>query len=86
MRHMNLLSWIIFGTIVGIIANSLETHTSRNTMLGAVILATFGAILGGFLADLLFGTQTRGFDIASFIVAAGGALFLLSLGRAVRSS
>jgi uncharacterized membrane protein YeaQ/YmgE (transglycosylase-associated protein family) len=82
---MNLLSWIIFGVIVGIVANSLEDH-GKSSLRGAVLLGIGGAVLGGFLATLLFGISIKGFDLTSFLVAAGGSLFVLSLGQAVRNS
>jgi len=83
---MNLLSWVLFGLIVGIIANSLENDTSSKSLPGAILLGIAGAIFGGFLANLLFGLDIRGFDLTSFLVVAGGSLFVLSLGRAIRVS
>ena len=86
MYAMNLLSWALFGLIVGIVANSLEHDTSSKSLPGAILLGIGGAILGGFFANLIFGLDIRGFDLTSFLVAAGGSLFVLSLGRAVKIS
>jgi uncharacterized membrane protein YeaQ/YmgE (transglycosylase-associated protein family) len=81
---MNLLSWVLFGLIVGIVANSLESSTSAKSLPGAILLGIGGAILGGFVANLLLGFDIRGFDLTSFLIAAGGSLFVLSLSKAVR--
>ncbi len=81
---MNLLSWVLFGLIVGIIAHSLEHSTTSKSLPGAILLGIGGAVIGGFLANLLFGLDIRGFDLTSFLIAAGGSLFVLSVSRAVR--
>lgn len=79
---MNIISWIVFGLIVGVIANYLDPSPARGGMLGSVILGILGALVGGFLGDLLFGVGITGFNLSSFIVAVIGSLVLLFLGRA----
>lgn len=82
---MNLLSWILFGAIVGIITNSLD-HSTTSGIPNALILGIIGAVTGGLLASVLFGGQYQRFDLTSFLIAAGGSLFLLTIGRALKSS
>lgn len=79
---MNILAWIVFGLIVGAIANWLDPRPSQGGFLGAIILGILGALLGGFLGDLLFGIGVTGFNFSSFIVAVIGALILLFVSRA----
>lgn len=74
--------WILFGLIVGIVANAIDPYPSSGGLLGSVILGIVGAMVGGFLADLLFGVGITGFNLPSFLVAVGGSLILLFLGRA----
>lgn len=81
---MNILSWILFGLIVGIIANLIDPKRSEGGLLGSIVLGILGAVLGGFLGDLLFGVSVTGFNLSSFIVAVAGALILLYVGRAFR--
>ncbi len=81
---MNILSWILFGAIVGIIANTVEPNPNRGGLIGAVILGILGAILGGFLGNMIFGVNVTGFNFPSFAIAAIGALLILLLGRAAR--
>ncbi|RJQ27810.1 GlsB/YeaQ/YmgE family stress response membrane protein [Candidatus Parcubacteria bacterium] len=78
---MNILTWILFGLIVGVIANFLDPRPSRGGIFGAIILGIVGALLGGFLSNFLFGIPLTGFDIRSLIIAVIGALILLFAGR-----
>ena len=81
---MNVLSWILFGLIVGIVANAIDPSPNRGGILGSVLLGIVGALVGGFLANLVFGITVTGFNLTSFLVAIAGSLILLLVGRAVR--
>jgi uncharacterized membrane protein YeaQ/YmgE (transglycosylase-associated protein family) len=82
---MNILSWILFGAIVGAIANMVDPRPSSGGLLGAIVLGILGAVIGGFLANLLFGVSITGFNFSSFAVAVLGSLLLLFIGRVFRS-
>lgn len=81
---MNIISWIIFGTIVGIVANAIDPAPNRGGILGPILLGIVGALVGGFLANLVFGIAVTGFNVTSFLVAIAGSLLLLFVGKAVR--
>lgn len=81
---MNILAWILFGLVVGFIANALDPRPNEGGLLGTILLGILGALLGGFLGDLLFGIGVTGFNLSSFIVAVIGSLVLLFLSRAFR--
>jgi uncharacterized membrane protein YeaQ/YmgE (transglycosylase-associated protein family) len=81
---MNVLSWILFGLIVGIVANAIDPSPNRGGILGSILLGIVGAIVGGFLSNLVFGINVTGFNLTSFLVAIAGSLILLLIGRAVR--
>ncbi len=83
---MNLLAWVAFGVISGVIANLIDPEPNQGGIMGAVILGILGSLLGGFLANLVFGVAITGFNFSSFVVAVGGSLLLLFLGRAFRSN
>ncbi|KKS70161.1 MAG: Transglycosylase-associated protein [Candidatus Daviesbacteria bacterium GW2011_GWA2_42_7] len=74
---MNILTWIVFGLVVGIIANLIDPKPAQGGMSGTILL-------GGFLGDLIFGVGVIGFNLSSFIVAVIGSLILLALSRAFR--
>ncbi len=85
MTAMNILIWMVFGVIVGFIANLLDPNPLRGGLLGGLVLGVLGAILGGFLGDLLFGgIGLPGFNLSSFIVAAIGSLVLLFISHAFK--
>lgn len=81
---MNILSWILFGLIVGIIANAIDPSPNRDGIVGSVLLGILGALVGGFLANLFFGIFITGFSVSAFLVAVAGSLLLLFFGKALR--
>lgn len=81
---MNILSWLVFGLIVGIAANFVDPEASRGSLLGSVVLGIIGALVGGFIGDALFGVPVTGFNITSFLLAVVGSLILLVVGRSLR--
>lgn len=82
---MSIIAWIVFGLIVGIIANIIDPKPAQGGLLGTIILGILGALIGGFLGSLLFGVGVSGFNLSSFIVAVIGALVLLFIGRTLRT-
>jgi len=83
---MNILSWILFGLIVGIIANAIESSPNRGGILGSILLGIVGALVGGFLANLIFGISVAGFSFTAFLVAIAGSLLLLFFGKAAKGT
>lgn len=82
---MNVIGWIIFGLIAGTIANAIDPHPSSGGIIGAVVLGIVGAMVGGFLANIILGIDITGFNLTSFVVAIAGSLLLLFIGRALRT-
>ncbi|MBI3486507.1 GlsB/YeaQ/YmgE family stress response membrane protein [Candidatus Daviesbacteria bacterium] len=82
---MNIVSWILFGLIAGVIANLIDPSPNRNGIIGTTILGILGALVGGYLGNLLFGVGVTGFNLSSFIIAVVGALALLIVQRALTS-
>lgn len=81
---MSIIAWLLFGLIVGIIANAIDPEKETGGTLGAIVLGIVGALVGGFLANLIFGTSMSGFNLTSFLIAVAGSLILLFAGRAIR--
>lgn len=77
---MTIIYWIIFGLIAGSVAGYLVPGT-RGGILGSIVLGVIGAVVGGFLGEQLFGVGVSGFNLSSFIVAIGGAVLVLYVGR-----
>lgn len=78
---MSVLAWIVFGLIVGIIANVLDPRPAQGGILGAIVLGILGAIVGGFVGNWIFGVEVSGFNFPSFLLAVGGSLLLMFIVR-----
>ncbi len=79
---MNILAWIIFGLVAGVIAQLTDPQPGTG-ILGGVILGILGAVIGGFLGNFVFGVSITGFNISSLAIAALGALLLLFVSRVI---
>ncbi len=80
---MGLITYLIFGAIVGSIANFLDPRPSSGGILGSIVLGIVGAIVGGWLGDLILGVTVTGFNFTSFILALVGSFVVLYVGRAL---
>ena len=81
---MGIITWIILGLVVGVIAKFLMPGKDPGGIIITILLGIAGAIGGGFISSALgFGTVT-GFDLRSLIIAVGGAIILLIVYRAVK--
>jgi len=81
---MNILTWIVFGLIVGTAANIIFPDTSRGGIAGAILLGVAGAVVGGWLSTIFLGQNVSGFNLTSLIIAVGGSILLLLFGRYLR--
>lgn len=79
---MNILSWVLFGLITGIIAYMLDAK--ENGLVFAMVLGVAGAVSGGLLANVFFGSSLSGFNLASFMLSVAGSLMILILSKALR--
>lgn len=79
---MNIILWIIFGLVVGVIANIIDPHPSRGGILGSIVLGILGSVLGGILGNIIFGITVTGFNFSSIAIAILGALLVLFIERA----
>jgi uncharacterized membrane protein YeaQ/YmgE (transglycosylase-associated protein family) len=78
---MEILSWILFGLVVGALAKLVMPGDDPGGIIVTILLGIAGALLGGFLGrslGLIGPGQTAGW-IAAFV----GALLLLILYRLV---
>lgn len=73
---MGIIGWIILGGLAGWLAAKLVDGGSKGIVVN-IIVGIVGALIGGFLFNLLGGSGITGFNIWSFIVAVVGAIVLL---------
>jgi uncharacterized membrane protein YeaQ/YmgE (transglycosylase-associated protein family) len=80
---MSIIAWIVLGAVAGFIAEHL---TGRKTgLLLSTVVGIVGALLGGFLAKVLFDVQTLNtfFNLSTWLTAIVGAVILFVLMRLV---
>lgn len=80
---MGLLSWILVGLIAGWLAGVVMKGGGYGVV-GDIIVGVIGAILGGFLAQVLFKVDgISGFNLPTILVAFLGAVILVAIVRAL---
>jgi uncharacterized membrane protein YeaQ/YmgE (transglycosylase-associated protein family) len=78
---MGILSWIVFGLVVGIIAKLLMPGRDPGGFIVTILLGIAGALLGGFIGRAMgfYGPNQP----AGWLMSIGGAIVLLLLCRLV---
>lgn len=78
---MGILTWVLFGLVVGIIAKLLMPGRDPGGFIITMLIGIAGAVLGGFVGRAmgLYGTN----ESAGWIVSILGAMLLLFLYRMV---
>lgn len=76
---MGILTWILFGLVVGIIAKLLMPGRDPGGFIITILLGIAGALLGGFIGRAMgfYGEN----DAAGWIVSILGAILLLAIYR-----
>ena len=81
---MGILSWIILGLIVGVVAKFIMPGKDPGGLIVTICIGIAGAFTGGFIGSVLgFGSVT-GFNLSSFGLATIGAVLLLLLFRMIK--
>jgi uncharacterized membrane protein YeaQ/YmgE (transglycosylase-associated protein family) len=82
---MGIIGWIILGLLAGLIAKAILPGDDPGGIIVTMIIGIVGALLGGFLAQVLFGNDTvdEFFDISTWLTAIIGSIILLLLYRVV---
>jgi uncharacterized membrane protein YeaQ/YmgE (transglycosylase-associated protein family) len=78
---MGIIIWIVFGAIVGWLAS--QVMHSGGGLLRNIIVGIIGAVLGGFIMNLLGESGGGGLNLYSFVVALIGACVLIAIVRAL---
>jgi uncharacterized membrane protein YeaQ/YmgE (transglycosylase-associated protein family) len=82
---MGIIGWILLGLLAGVIAKAILPGDDPGGIIVTIIIGIVGALLGGFLAQVLFGNNTvdEFFDISTWLTAIIGAILLLVIYRMV---
>lgn len=81
---MNFLAFLLLGLIAGAIAKLILPGRQGGGWIITLVLGVVGALLGGFLGNLLFGVGVdEFFSLSSWLLAIGGAIIVLLIYGAV---
>jgi uncharacterized membrane protein YeaQ/YmgE (transglycosylase-associated protein family) len=77
---VGILTWVIWGLFVGMVARLLLPGRQRLGIVWTVILGVGGSVLGGLIATgLLDIADSDEFDFGSFLIAVGSSVVLLAV-------
>ena len=71
---MGILSWIIMGLIVGVLAKWIMPGKDPGGLIVTILIGIAGAFIGGFIGTLLGLGGVTGINIISIALAVGGGL------------
>ena len=81
---MGIVSWIILGLVVGVIAKFLMPGKDPGGIFITILLGVAGAIGGGYISSAIGFGQVTGFDLRSLIIAVCGSVVLLIIYRVIK--
>jgi uncharacterized membrane protein YeaQ/YmgE (transglycosylase-associated protein family) len=80
---MSIIAWIVLGLISGFIGSQIVKGQGEGVV-GDIIVGVVGALVGGFLFNLIGATGITGFNLWSLFVAVIGSVVLLFAYHAIR--
>ncbi len=81
---MGFLAFLLLGLIAGAIAKLILPGKQNVGWLMTLVLGVLGALLGGWLGSVLFGTGLEEFfDLSTWLLAIGGAIIVLLIYGAI---
>lgn len=83
---MNIIAWVVLGALAGWLASIIMKTDAQQGALMNIVLGIAGAVVGGFLLNMLGQPGTTGFNIYSLVVAFIGAVVLIGIGKTFRRS
>ena len=86
---MNLIAWIVLGAIAGYLAGFLVRGDEGLGVIGHIVLCIVGALVGGFLASLLFNVKDPlqgALDISTIVISVIGAVIVVFIASFVTGS
>lgn len=79
---MSIIAWVVLGLIAGFISSKLMNGRGEGGFLD-IVLGVVGAVVGGFLFNLVGASGVDGFNIYSLIVATVGAMVVIGIKHAI---
>jgi uncharacterized membrane protein YeaQ/YmgE (transglycosylase-associated protein family) len=82
---MGILAWFVLGLIAGVLAKWVVPGPDPWGIIVTIVIGIVGALLGGFIGQLLGFGGVSGINLASIILAVIGSVILLFIYREVAS-
>jgi len=80
---MSIVAWIVLGLVAGFIGSKLVNRQGEG-LVRDVLLGVVGAVVGGFLFNLVGASGVSGLNLYSMLVAVVGSVVVLVLYHAIR--
>jgi uncharacterized membrane protein YeaQ/YmgE (transglycosylase-associated protein family) len=82
---MGIIAFIILGLLAGIIAKAIMPGDDPGGIIVTTLIGIAGALLGGFLASAIFGTNPidEFFSLSTWLTAIAGSILVLAIYRVV---
>ena len=81
---MGILSWILMGLIVGVIAKLVMPGPDPGGIFITILLGIGGAFGGGYVGSFLGLGSVTGLNLGSLLLSVGGAVLILILHRTIK--
>lgn len=78
---MGILTWLILGLVVGVLAKFVMPGKDPGGAIVTVLLGVAGAFVGGYIGSYLGLGEITGFNLMSVFISTLGAIVLLALYR-----
>jgi len=80
---MSIIAWLVLGLIAGFIASKIVNKQGEGMALD-IVLGIVGAVVGGYLFNLVGASGVTGLNLYSMFVAVVGSVILLVVYHAIR--
>ena len=80
---MGIVSLIIVGRIAGILAKIAMPGPDPGGIILTIVIGIVGALIGGYVIELLGGPRVTGINLSSILVATLGSIILLAIYRLI---
>jgi len=80
---MSIIAWIILGLIAGFIGSKIVNKAGEGFVVD-IILGIVGAVVGGYVFQLLGASAVTGLNLYSLLVAVVGSVLFLVIYHAIR--
>lgn len=84
---LEIFSWLVFGLVVGFVANLIDPNKDEGGIMGYIVLGILGSLFGGYMAQILgFRGSSKDFSLYSLITSVIGSLVLMFIYRMVKGT